>query len=625
MKKTLLTLSLSIMMLLGAMPSVAQVLMPQLPPIHVDGNQLRDEAGNKVVLHGVMDTPSPWFNNNRWGTQSNDANVMNCINYFNKLFVAMTSPEYGTYANIFRLHLDPCWTNTSTTLASGFKKSNGKTIDPLGNEVGGEADISRYSGTTLTKYMRTLYFKIAYQAMKRGMYVIMRPPGVCPGDIQVGTYYQDYLIDVWDRVTKNDSILKYYGQIGIELANEPVRIRNAQGQESGDARFHDFFQPIVDKIRANGFKGIIWIPGGIWQQEYRPYAQVPITDPLNNIGYAVHDYPGWYSISDNSYNSQSGINAFANSIPMVRTNPVVITEIDWSPQKPGTGHYNESGAWVESNYGTWATASTSKWGKAFKATHDNFGNISMTLSGTHCYIDMDQYSTSTKSFKKVQPAFPGVKEACGEACFEWYKDWAQVNYPSYERYQAPQAIPADPFERSAAWFNPHILFEGSASHSTSYSTINIKKGGCAGWRFDDPEGIDLSGYDTLVVKLARQASKNTFLRIYDNQNNANFWGDYYELNLGTLKTHEIPLKELTTKAGNKIAPAHIRIVGFSSLGADQQFFLSSVTLIAGEANALQTIKKDNYIPDAYYDLQGRRIHRPTKGIYIKNGKKVMVK
>ena len=37
------------------------------PSIHVDGKNLTDTHGNKVVLHGVMDTPSPYFNNYRWG------------------------------------------------------------------------------------------------------------------------------------------------------------------------------------------------------------------------------------------------------------------------------------------------------------------------------------------------------------------------------------------------------------------------------------------------------------------------------------------------------------------------------------------------------------------------------
>ena len=100
---------------------------------------------------------------------------------------------------------------------------------------------------------------------------------------------------VWFFVTKNDSILRYAGQISLELANEPVNVKNAQGQDDPRA-LHDFFQPIVDKIRANGFTGIIWIPGAGWQSSYADYASYPIEG--YNIGYAVHDYDGWYGCED---------------------------------------------------------------------------------------------------------------------------------------------------------------------------------------------------------------------------------------------------------------------------------------------------------------------------------------
>jgi hypothetical protein len=33
----------------------------------------------------------------------------------------------------------------------------------------------------------------------------------------------------------------------------------------------------------------------------------------------------------------------------------------------------------------------------------------------------------------------------------------------------------------------------------------------------------------------------------------------------------------------------------------------------------------NFQPSAIYDLQGRRVSNPTKGLYIVNGKKVIVK
>lgn len=120
------------------------------------------------------------------------------------------------------------------------------------------------------------------------------------------------------------------------------------------------------------------------------------------------------------------INTFHQQVPVVDTNPIIITEVDWSPINPnGKGHYNEHGDWVEPNYGTWSTGSTSKWGKAYKACLDHFGNISMTLSGTGCLLDIDQLLKDGS----VVPAFGGLEEACGKACMDWYADYYQVDWP----------------------------------------------------------------------------------------------------------------------------------------------------------------------------------------------------
>ncbi len=389
-----------------ALPSIVMAQYGNTPPLHVDGNQLKDPHGNTVVLHGVMDTPNPYFNSYRWGSSCTSSTITPCINYFNKLFTAMTDTASGAYCNLFRLHLDPCWTN-----------------DPS-KSVTGEDDISAFSSTRLRTYLRSLYFRIAKNAINHGLYVIMRPPGVFPATVQVGDEYNEYLTTVWDIVSSNDSIKKYSGQISLELGNEPVTVLNADGEEDVNA-LHDFFQPIVDKIRANGFTGIIWVPGTGWQSNYANYAYVPIEG--YNIGYAVHNYVGWYGADDTKTlaDSTTYINTFHNSVPVVDTNPIVITEVDWSPEQEGTGHYNEHGEYVLSNYGTWATGSTSHWGNLYKALLDHFGNISMTLSGTACYLDIDEYINNGN----VVPAFQGVEEACGETCFDWYKEYAQVNEP----------------------------------------------------------------------------------------------------------------------------------------------------------------------------------------------------
>ena len=413
MKKTLLTLWLC------GLSIAVWGQFGTISPLHVDGNQMKDEHGNVVVLHGVMDTPSPYFNSWRWGNACNDNTVGACKTYFTRLFTAMTDTTQGAYCNLFRLHLDCCWTNDNSY--------NYKPAEAQPEGTGGEADISHFNPARLTKYLKSLYYPIAQDAMKHGMYVIMRPPGVCPGNLQVGDYYQEYLITVWDIVTQYLNVRKAAGWLSIELANEPVNVRDANGKDSEKA-LHDYFQPVVDKIRANGFTGIIWVPGTGWQSGYSSYAKYPIEG--YNIGYAVHDYTGWYGCSDDHCDPDALIKQFHNQVPVVDTNPIAITEIDWSPESEANGHYNEHGEWVNGNLGTWSTGSTSKWGLAYKKLHDHYGNISMTLSGSHCYFDWDTYANS--NYKTVVPAFDADPEACAKACFDWYAEWAKEKQPRPE-------------------------------------------------------------------------------------------------------------------------------------------------------------------------------------------------
>ena len=97
----------------------AQGVTP-LPSLHVDGRWLVDTHGNHVVLHGVMDTPSMWVNgyedengvhHSYWEGGYNSDGAKNCLNYFEKILTALETSK----CNVFRLHLDPAWTNDSTS------------------------------------------------------------------------------------------------------------------------------------------------------------------------------------------------------------------------------------------------------------------------------------------------------------------------------------------------------------------------------------------------------------------------------------------------------------------------------------------------------------------------------
>ena len=134
----------------------------------------------KWFLHGVMDTPSPYFNKYRWGYSCTDNNISACISYYDKIFWS-TPESCQRYACV---------------ISSVFISNQAGPMIPTKKSTGsdtGEANISRFSASRLQKYLDALYLPIAQKAINHGLYVVIRPPGVCPKDLKVGDAYQNYL------------------------------------------------------------------------------------------------------------------------------------------------------------------------------------------------------------------------------------------------------------------------------------------------------------------------------------------------------------------------------------------------------------------------------------------------
>ena len=169
----------------------------------------------------------------------------------------------------------------------------------------------------------------------------MRPPGVAPEKIAVGDDYQKFLLTVWNIVSKHPDI-KNNMDIMFELANEPIHILGPDGTYAGTGSGHfmnlkSYFQTITDKVRTNGAKNIIWVPGLSYQSSYSGYATYPIEG--ENIGYAVHVYPGWYGSDAQSPSAElggvmgGGYDGFqrgwdAQVMPVANFAPIMITEMD---------------------------------------------------------------------------------------------------------------------------------------------------------------------------------------------------------------------------------------------------------------------------------------------------------
>ena len=364
-----------------------------MPQLHVEGRYLKDPHGNIVNLHGFAQTYSPWFNEE--GQKWTDYNVYNCLRYNKGIIYGVMSA--GWKANFLRLHMDPYWSNVP------------------GASVTGESDISAFSFDRFKTYLNSVFIPMAEYAISKGLYVIMRPPGVCPDSLAVGDAYNKYLVKVWGYVAQQPK-LKNNPHIMYELANEPINILGTDGTygASSQGNFDNlktFFQAVVDTIRASA-DNIIWVPGLGYQSLYQGYAVNPIEG--ENIGYAVHVYPGWFNSGNGYANFQKG---WDNQVkPVADIAPIVVTEMDWAPAE-----YNAS--WGKDSTGT---AGGNGFGANFKLITDNSGNVSWLIFTSP---DLLAKYTGVALVPGDDPTFWNDPQACPWPTFHWYQDYTKENYP----------------------------------------------------------------------------------------------------------------------------------------------------------------------------------------------------
>lgn len=406
-----------------------------MPKLHVDGRWLVDENGNHVNLHGFGQTYSPWFNEQ--GSKWSNYEVNACLKY-NKGLIDDIVDKAGWKMTYLRLHMDPYWSNTP------------------GVQTTGENDISAFDMSRFRKYLNEVFIPMAEYAVSKGLYVVMRPPGVCPEKIALHDNYHVYLMKVWNYVS-SQSRLTENPHIMFELANEPVNIKGTDGSYgSGDDKYYKnltaFFQEIVDVIRENGCENILWVPGTAYQSQYAGFAKYPIKG--DNIGYAVHVYPGWYGSDaiEPSYelggSYGGGYDSFAAGWkaqiePCAAIAPILVTEMDWLPSK-----YKAS--WGKSITGKMLGAG---FGANFKLLADRTGNVSwMIFTGPELLAKFHgkQISSSVPTDMYNDP------EGCMWAAYQWYKEYAGDPMPdakSVDLYFSP---------RNASTSDETVILTGSS-------------------------------------------------------------------------------------------------------------------------------------------------------------------
>ena len=370
------------------------MLADGLPALHVDGKYFKDNNGNIVNLHGFGQTYSPWFNEQ--GSRWTNYDVNKCLAYNKGLIDKIVAK--GWHMNFMRLHMDPYWSNQP------------------GASVKGESDISAFSMARFKTYFAQVFMPMAKYAISKGMYVVMRPPGVCPEKIQVGDAYQQYLKRVWGYVSRQPWI-KNNPNVLFELANEPVQVYYADGKQAtaaNDSALTQYFQAIVDTIRCST-STICLVPGWAYQSKYACLANHPVKG--GNIGYAIHCYPGWFNSGSEStpdVDYASFKKGWDEEIkPITDIAPAFVTEMDWAPEK-----YKSS--WGK---GVTGVAGGKGFGANFKKLCDDCGNVSwMLFTGPELLARYDDAAADGSTFL-TDPA------ACVRPCYRWFQEYAKVNYP----------------------------------------------------------------------------------------------------------------------------------------------------------------------------------------------------
>lgn len=174
------------------------------------------------------------------------------------------------------------------------------------------------------------------------------------------------------------------------------------------------------------------------------------------------------------------------------------------------------------------------------------------------------------------------------------------------------------FPLSKDYFNPSILKSGTITITTASNRFKNDKG-LGGWQF--PDGLDLSGYKYLVANLVTNSSAKPELRVYDvNDPNTS---SYFAQAMEGVASLWVDLQEMKDADGKAIDARHVCIVGFSPQNTGS-VNIDGVFVTNADMTVVKEIGQDGTLHDVqWYDLSGRRVTPSQRGIYVRDGKKVM--
>lgn len=374
-----------------------------LPVLHTDGRWLCDESGEHVNLHGFWQTYTPWFNGDAWGEHNwGGLDYEGCVSYNKRIIDEVVAS--GIKVDFMRLHMDTYWF--------------------IENRPQGEGAQNYFKEERMRDYFEKVYLPIIKHCISKGLYVVLRPyPCGESGsnELKYGDGFFKMLETMWMYFSSHKDI-RNNADVMFELMNEPVGIDASAYGGNRDKAASAYMQHFIDLIRAN-CHNIIWVPGLTWQQYYQCFVNVPLVG--DNLGFAVHCYPGWYgsdaekSTGENGGNMGEGVGGGYESFQAgwnssiaaaAELHPIMITEMDWASAK-----YNKT--WGKSFTGV---AGGTGFGANFKYIVDKCGNVSfITFTAPNdlaLYPSMSQGGTVN---------YWNDPEACPWQIYHWYEEYAQ--------------------------------------------------------------------------------------------------------------------------------------------------------------------------------------------------------
>lgn len=418
-----LVVALSVFSLSVFALDIASTVTKPTPPLHVEGNQLKDPAGNSVLLHGWMQPTSSWFNgqgkwyNDPWDWTKLESlllrsGVSDFLEYMNEVATLMSdpSPRYG------RDHGWHCsFVRVNTDSVGGWSSSRG-----LINPDQFDAWIENF----LVPYANHLQTHGLYLVLSATGPMVVNVDGDMSKNASEGT--QSRLMTFWERVSSAPGV-KNADNIMFELMNEPVLIESVPGNDDWGMQrkvyfeaFTQWLQPIIDVIRNTGANNVIWVPTLEWQGSPHQWVDYPFSG--ENIGVAVHFYPAYGGVFDNARNLQ---NLWDRQYKLAADRwPMIITEMFWTP--------HPDDPWNLVN------GSTDGFGKSIKKAIDNQGNVSYMIGFISDLLD---------DLNESRPADCDLSQSEGaQAYFDWMPEYAIQNIRSYGSQVIPGRIEAERYE-----------------------------------------------------------------------------------------------------------------------------------------------------------------------------------